>query len=143
MPPNLQGEGREGASPSPQPPSAPPPAALKHLLQGISTLVERHVSVRSLGAARSLQGDRARATEETEKQRCESEGEMKRASFLVSDFWGDVSAWAVAVLGLCSILQKNKKAQTVGPGMDQQTQVTATVQLRPMGHLPRPWPAEP
>ena len=33
---------------------------------------------------------------------------------------------------------EKQMAQTVGPWMDQQTRVTATVQPRLMGHLPRP-----
>ena len=39
---------------------------------------------------------------------CESEGEMKESQFLVSDFGGDVSGWPVALVGLCTILQKDK-----------------------------------
>lgn len=38
---------------------------------------------------------------------------------------------------------EKQMAQTVGPRMDQQTQVTATVQMRLMGHLPHPGPPEP
>lgn len=33
---------------------------------------------------------------------------------------------------------EKQMAQTVGPWMDQQTRVTATVQLRLKGHLPHP-----
>lgn len=47
---------------------------------------------------------------------CKSEGEMKRASFYFLILWGDVSEWVVALAGLCTILQKNKRHKLWVPG---------------------------
>lgn len=54
MPPNIQGVGGEETSPSLRPPSFPlplPTAALKHLLQVISTFEKKPILSEDLGAA--------------------------------------------------------------------------------------------